>query len=57
MEVRENSATFIHAALATFFVGRDAENPEAEVAGAKEIEELQAEIAALRTELQSLFPH
>ncbi|MBD1864907.1 MULTISPECIES: potassium channel family protein [Trichocoleus] len=46
---------YVAATLATFFVGQDAENPEAEVAGAKAIVELQAEIAALRTELQALF--
>lgn len=46
---------YVTATLATFFVGRDAENPEAEVAGAKAITELQAEIAALRTELQALL--
>ncbi len=45
---------YVTATLATFFIGRDAENPEAEVAGTKEITELQAEIAALRTEIQAL---
>jgi hypothetical protein len=43
------------ATLATFFGGRDAENPDAEMAGAKEISDLQAEIAALRTALQALL--
>jgi uncharacterized protein involved in cysteine biosynthesis len=37
---------YVTAALATFFMGRDAENPEAEVAGVKEVTALQAEIAA-----------
>lgn len=46
---------YVTAMLATFFIGRDAENPEAEVAGSKEIAALQAEIAALRTELQVLL--
>lgn len=46
---------YVTATLATFFVGRDAENPEAEVAGAKGIAELQAEITALRGELQALL--
>jgi voltage-gated potassium channel len=46
---------YVTATLATFFVGRDAENPDAEVAGAKAIAELQAEITALRTELQTLL--
>jgi voltage-gated potassium channel len=45
---------YVTATLATFFVGRDAENPEAEVAGVKEITALQAEIAALRSEIQAL---
>ncbi|MBD2465492.1 ion transporter [Oscillatoria sp. FACHB-1407] len=43
---------YVTATLATFFVGRDAENPAAEVAGAKEIAALKAEIAELRVELQ-----
>ncbi|MCA1566034.1 MAG: potassium channel family protein [Acidobacteria bacterium] len=42
---------YVTATLATFFVGRDAANAEAEVAGAEQIEKLQAEIAALREEL------
>ncbi|MEG3899527.1 MULTISPECIES: ion channel [unclassified Microcoleus] len=42
------------AMLATFFVGQDAEDDEAELAGAKSIQALQAEIAALRTEVQAL---
>jgi voltage-gated potassium channel len=46
---------YVTATLATFFVGRDAENPNAEVAGAKAIAGLQAEITALRTELQALL--
>lgn len=46
---------YVAATLATFFVGRDAENPNAEVAGAKEIAALHTEIAALRTELQTLL--
>ncbi|MDX2232231.1 MAG: potassium channel family protein [Leptolyngbyaceae cyanobacterium bins.349] len=46
---------YVTATLATFFVGRDAENPAAEVAGTKEIAALQSEIAALRTELQTLL--
>lgn len=46
---------YVTATLATFFVGRDADNPEAEVAGAKEIAALQAEIAALRADLQALL--
>lgn len=46
---------YVTATLATFFVGRDAEDPEAEVVGAEAITDLQAEIAALRAELQILL--
>lgn len=42
------------AILATFFVGQDAENDEAELAGTKSIQALQVEIAALRTEIRAL---
>ena len=42
------------AILATFFAGQDAENDEAELAGAKSIQALQIEIAALRTKIQAL---
>jgi len=45
---------YVTASLATFFVGRDADNEEAELLGAKSIEILQAEIAALRTDIQAL---
>ena len=38
----------------TFFVGQDAENDAAELAGAKSIQALQVEIASLRTEIQAL---
>lgn len=51
---------YVTAVLATFFVGRDAENEEAELASAQSIAALQAEIRALRTELQTLvqqFPN
>lgn len=44
---------YVTATLATFFVGRDVENPEA--AGAKAIANLQAEIMGLRSELQALL--
>lgn len=43
---------YVTATLATFFVGRDAENPEAEVAGERVLRELRDEVAALRTELR-----
>jgi len=39
---------------ATFFVGRDAEDDAAEVAGAKSIAALHAEIKALRAEVRAL---
>ena len=45
---------YVTAALASYLVGRDAENPEAEMAGAKEITALRQELAALRAELQAL---
>jgi voltage-gated potassium channel len=43
---------YITAILATFFIGRDAESEEAELAGSRSVEALRAEIAALRAELQ-----
>lgn len=45
---------YVTATLATFFIGRDAEDESAEVAGAKSIEALRAEIAALRDEVRTL---
>ncbi|HWQ34705.1 MAG TPA: potassium channel family protein [Blastocatellia bacterium] len=44
---------YVTATLATFFIGRDAENDQAELAGAKSIEALRAEIAALRAEIRA----
>jgi len=46
---------YVTATLATFFVGRDAANAEAEVAGAEQIERLQVEVAALREELRDFI--
>jgi voltage-gated potassium channel len=46
---------YVTATLATFFIGRDAENHEAELAGARSIEELRAEITALRRDIQALI--
>ncbi|NJR24253.1 MAG: ion transporter [Richelia sp. CSU_2_1] len=46
---------YVTATLATFFIGRDAEDEEAELAGAKSIAALQTEIAALRVEIQQLL--
>ena len=43
------------ATLATFFIGRDAENAEAELPNAQSIADLQREILALRAEIQSLI--
>lgn len=45
---------YVTATIATFFVGRDAESEDAELAGAKSIELLRAEIAALREDVRSL---
>lgn len=45
---------YFTASLATFFVGRDAENDEAELAGSKQIIALQQDITLLRAELQQL---
>jgi voltage-gated potassium channel len=44
---------YVTATLATFFVGRDAADAGAEVAGAEQIEKLQTEVAALRAELRA----
>ena len=43
---------YITASFAGFFVGRDAADAEAEVAGARDIAALREEIAALRAELR-----
>ena len=42
---------YVTASLATFFIGRDADDPNAEVAGATAIEALRADIASLRQEM------
>ncbi|MFW6122899.1 MAG: ion transporter [Thermodesulfobacteriota bacterium] len=47
---------YITAAFASFFVGRDAENDEAELAGAKQLATLRDEVMALRDDLQALTP-
>lgn len=46
---------YFTATLATYFMGRDAENEAAELAGAKQIEGLHQEVAALRKEIQALL--
>ena len=38
---------YVTAAFATFFVGRDAENDEAELAGAKQLAAVREEVVAL----------
>ncbi|MGH8178793.1 MAG: potassium channel family protein, partial [Steroidobacter sp.] len=45
---------YVTATLATFFVGRDAENDEAELAGAKQLAALREEVIALRNEVRAL---
>lgn len=45
---------YVTATLATYFVGQDAEDTEAEIASAKSIQAVQAEISALRTEIKAL---
>ena len=45
---------YLTPAIATFFVGRDADDGNAEIAGAKSIELLHADIKALRYEIQTL---
>jgi hypothetical protein len=44
----------VTATLATFFVGRDAESGDAELAGAGSIEALHTEVTALRAEVSAL---
>jgi voltage-gated potassium channel len=46
---------YLTATLATFFVRQDAESDRAEIAGAKSIQTLPAEITALPTEIQACF--
>ena len=45
---------YVTASLATFFIGRDAADPEAELPGAETLDALRVEIAALRGELRAL---
>lgn len=45
---------YVTATLATFFVGRDAENADAELAGAAQLAELREEIRALRADIRAL---
>ena len=46
---------YVTATIATFFIGRDAEDDGAELAGATSIAALQTEMAALRAEIQQLL--
>jgi voltage-gated potassium channel len=45
---------YVTAALATFFVGRDADGVDAELAGAKQLALLRDEVGALRDEIRLL---
>ena len=45
---------YFTATLATFFIGRDADNQKAEIAGSKQIQLLHQEIAALREDLRQM---
>ncbi|MDQ2997990.1 MAG: ion transporter [Chloroflexota bacterium] len=45
---------YVTAMLATFFVGRDAENADAELAGATQLAALREEVLALRDEIRAL---
>jgi voltage-gated potassium channel len=45
---------YVTAVLATFFIGRDAENPEGEVAGEQTLRALHDELRALREEVRAL---
>lgn len=45
---------YVTAVLASYFIGRDAENEEAELVSAKPLKELRSEIAALHEELRLL---
>ncbi|MBW4640003.1 MAG: ion transporter [Gloeocapsa sp. UFS-A4-WI-NPMV-4B04] len=48
---------YLTAAIATFFIGRDAEDDAAAIAGAKSIQALHDEITALRADIQALSRH
>ena len=45
---------YVTATLATFFVGRDAESGEAELAGSRELTALREELVALRDDIRTL---
>lgn len=46
---------YVTATLASFFIGRDADSEKGDVAGAKSIEALRAEIEAMRAEMRMLL--
>jgi voltage-gated potassium channel len=48
---------YLTATLATFFIGRDAADPQGDLAGTGTVAELHAEIAALRGEVQAVTRH
>lgn len=48
---------YVTATLATFFVGRDAESGEAELAGSRELTALREELVALRRDIRTLSQH
>ncbi len=45
---------YVMATLATFFVGRDAENKDSEIVGAEDLNNLKTEISALREGIKNL---
>jgi voltage-gated potassium channel len=45
---------YVTAVLATYFVGRDADDPRAEVAGSDALQSLRREIAALRRDVRAV---
>ncbi|HUF90527.1 MAG TPA: potassium channel family protein [Gemmatimonadota bacterium] len=47
---------YVAATLATYFIGRDAESNDAELAGARELAALRREVAAVREEIRALRP-
>ena len=47
---------YVTATLATFFVGRDAENKESEIAGTEDMLTIRNEIALLRSDIKSRIP-
>ena len=49
---RKSFRIAITATIATFFVGQDANDNDGEIASEKSVQALQAEIAALRKEIQ-----